>query len=379
MKIVSMTPVRLGSKRIKNKNLRLLAGKPLVAHAVEKCKQAEIFDEIYINSESEIFKPIADEYGVKFYKRPIELAGDKATNDEFVNDFLQNVPCDIVIQVNSTSPLTTADDIKRFVKCMIDNDYDTLHGVKMIQIEGLYDGKPLNFNQMKMMPPSQTLKPTMHFCSGIMGWKAKKHLENMERYGCATFGAKGKTGYFPLEGFSQIDIDNEEDWQLAELAIKLRESQNHNEPKYYEANKKEHAEVDVERILELDGVKNNQLFDELRKVHNLRDIIASFPKNQSWSKRIINTKSNSATLICQLKGEGNRLHYHADWFEWWLIIRGQWAFEIEGKTTILNRGEIVLIPQGAKHKITAISDEPAIRLAVSRSDVVHVYPQEKVE
>ena len=48
-KIVAMIPARLGSKRIKSKNLRLLAGKPLVCHVVDKCKEADIFDDIYIN------------------------------------------------------------------------------------------------------------------------------------------------------------------------------------------------------------------------------------------------------------------------------------------------------------------------------------------
>ena len=58
-----MIPARLGSKRIKHKNLRLLDGKPLVSHVLEKCKDADIFSEIYINSESGIFKSVSDECG----------------------------------------------------------------------------------------------------------------------------------------------------------------------------------------------------------------------------------------------------------------------------------------------------------------------------
>ena len=45
-KIVAMIPARLGSKRIKHKNLRLLAGKPLVSHVIEKCKEVETLSEI---------------------------------------------------------------------------------------------------------------------------------------------------------------------------------------------------------------------------------------------------------------------------------------------------------------------------------------------
>ena len=78
MKIVAMIPARLGSKRIKHKNLRLLDGKPLVSHVLEKCKDANIFSEIYINSESELFKGIANDFGVKLYLRDPIFATDDA-------------------------------------------------------------------------------------------------------------------------------------------------------------------------------------------------------------------------------------------------------------------------------------------------------------
>jgi quercetin dioxygenase-like cupin family protein len=75
-----------------------------------------------------------------------------------------------------------------------------------------------------------------------------------------------------------------------------------------------------------------------------------------------------------LPGEGNRLHYHPDWNEWWYIIEGQWQWEIEGEKIIVKKGDVVFIPKGRKHRIEAIGDTPAIRLAVSRADVAHVYP-----
>ena len=130
--IVAMIPARLGSKRVKSKNLRLLAGKPLVRHVVDKCKETDIFDDIYINSEADIFKNIADEYGVRFYKRDESLAGDDATNDMFVLDFITNVKCYITVQVNPTSPLITVGDTKSFVSKMIEGDYDTLHSGKAV-------------------------------------------------------------------------------------------------------------------------------------------------------------------------------------------------------------------------------------------------------
>ena len=56
MKIIAMIPARLGSQRLKQKNLQLLNGIPLISHAINKAKNSNIFNEIWVNSESLIFK-----------------------------------------------------------------------------------------------------------------------------------------------------------------------------------------------------------------------------------------------------------------------------------------------------------------------------------
>ena len=129
----------------------------------------------------------------------------------------------------------------------------------------------------------------------------------------------------------------------------------------------------VLRILKDDGVKNIDFENENNIVADIAKIIDQNKDLGSWSKRIVNTESNSATLICQKPGEGNRRHYHSNWNEWWYILDGQWEFEIEGKIRIINKNELILIKKNLKHKITAIGNKPAIRLAVSRSDVDHIY------
>jgi quercetin dioxygenase-like cupin family protein len=134
----------------------------------------------------------------------------------------------------------------------------------------------------------------------------------------------------------------------------------------------ERVEVDVPSILLKDGVKSNTLFVSNQEVVNIDDILSSSPE-PSWSYRVVDTDSNSATIICQNPGEGNREHYHPDWNEWWFILDGEWEWFVEGKTTRVKKGDFVLIKKGLKHKITAVGDKPAMRLAVSRSDVEHVY------
>lgn len=138
-------------------------------------------------------------------------------------------------------------------------------------------------------------------------------------------------------------------------------------------NKQERLESDVPSILAKDGVQNNNFDNENKPVASVEEIINSQDSSISWSYRVVNSDSNSATIISQLPGEGNRRHYHPNWNEWWYILDGQWLWEIEGEEFVIKKGEIVFIEKGKVHKITAIGDRPAIRLAVSRGDVPHIY------
>lgn len=233
MKIYAMIPCRLGSKRIPKKNLRLLGNKTLSQWVASTAKETGIFDEIYINSESEIFENVASQVGVKFYKRPDEFATDTATNDEFALDFMNAFEFDVLIQINPTSPFLSKEDIINFVTEFKTNNLQTLHTVKNEKIEGLYDGKPLNFDPLKPMPPSQLLTPVQLFSSSIMAWDVKKFRENMNKYNCAVYGGDGSIGYFPLSGFSSLDIDNEIDFKMAEIIYNTVNT-NNDEKRYFE-------------------------------------------------------------------------------------------------------------------------------------------------
>ena len=233
-----MIPARLGSKRVKHKNLRLLDGKPLVSHVLEKCKDAGIFSEIYINSESETFKSVADEYGVKLYLRDPIFATDDATNDQFILDFINHIDCDIVVQVNPTSPLVQSDEIKSFVTKMLEGDFDTMLSVKREQVEGFYQWKQLNFNQMEQMPRSQDLEPIYLHCSTILAWKSKVIREKMEKFNCCTYGADSNVGYYTFDSYANIDIDNEADFAFAETIIQYLKKPKDTVINYYSVDKK---------------------------------------------------------------------------------------------------------------------------------------------
>jgi len=232
-KIVAMIPARLGSQRIKHKNLRYLGDKVLCQWVAESCKDSNVFDAIYINSEAAIFKDIAKKSNINFYQRPEKYSTNTATNDDFGLDFISKIECDILVQVNPTSPFTKPEDIKAVVDLFINESHKTVHTVKKEQIEGVFKGRPLNFNPTEQMPPSQLLEPFYLFTSSIMAWDVKTFKENMLETGCAVYGGKHSIGYYEIEGDGTIDIDYEKDFILAETILKCRES-NNERVKYYD-------------------------------------------------------------------------------------------------------------------------------------------------
>lgn len=376
-KVVAMIPARLGSKRVPKKNLRFLDGKPLISYIIESVKATNIFDAIYLNSEADIFENIAKDHGINFYKRDPEFASDSATNDLFGLDFLQNIHTEILIQILPTSPFLSPEEIIAFTQKMIQEDLDTLISVEHKQIASLYKEQALNFDPLKVNPPSQTMEPIKVYATALMGWKSDVFQNNMKKYASAYHGGDGKTDFFELRGLATIDIDREDDFLLAESLMKAKKQMREEKISYYGESEKEHSEAHVESILKKDGVAHNDLYDVNNEIVALETILSSMDASKSWSKRVIDTESNSMTIISQLPGEGNRLHYHPDWNEWWYIVDGMWQWDIEGEKKVVKKGDIVFMRKNRRHKITAIGDKPAIRMAVSRADVAHVYPEDE--
>ena len=72
-KAIAMIPARIGSERLKFKNLALLKNKPLIYYAINAAKKSKLFSKIVLNSDDEIFRKIAIRYNIGFYLRPKKL------------------------------------------------------------------------------------------------------------------------------------------------------------------------------------------------------------------------------------------------------------------------------------------------------------------
>lgn len=221
MKIVGEIPARLGSKRVKQKNLRLINGEPLITYAIKAAKQATTLSEIYVNSESDIIGNIAKANGVRFYKRRPELAEDHVVSDQFNYDFLKNIETDILVMINPVSPLITGKDIDAVVNYFNQNEFDTVISVKEERLHSFCEEKAINFNPNALLPMTQDIPP-IQICSwAVCVWRAETFIETFETKGYAVFS--GKVGFYPLDPLTAIKISTEDDFKIAEVMLKIKE------------------------------------------------------------------------------------------------------------------------------------------------------------
>jgi N-acylneuraminate cytidylyltransferase len=103
--ILGVTPARGGSKSILKKNIKEIAGKPLIAWTVEKAKKSRLMDRFVVSTEDEEISLVCRQYGAEVIPRPFHLATDDATILSVLQDLLNTIDADIVVILQCTSPV----------------------------------------------------------------------------------------------------------------------------------------------------------------------------------------------------------------------------------------------------------------------------------
>lgn len=220
---IAMIPARMGSQRLKQKNLRELAGVPLITRAIRKCKEAGVFDEVWVNSENSTFGEIAVAEGVRFHQRPDQLGSNETTSEQYVAEFLQRHSCEFLVQVHSIAPLLTVAEIGSFVSALLDRPLDCLLSVDNIQIECAFRSQPINFT-FADKTNSQDLKPVQRLCWSITAWRRSTYLAAVAAGKCATYA--GRIGFHSVSPLAGHIIKTERDLQVAEALLPLVERSN---------------------------------------------------------------------------------------------------------------------------------------------------------
>lgn len=212
-KTIAIIPARGGSKRIPEKNIRLLGGLPLLVHSIKYAQANKgIIDEIYVSTDNAEIKKIALQYGVKVIDRPEHLSGDVKPTVSALKHVLESIDelVENVIVLQPTNPLRPQNLLREAFGIYQKGNYDSLFTVsRNYQKFGkIVANKFIPFNYT-IGQRSQDLEP-LYFENGLLYiTKAKAIAENK----IITDSA------FPLEVnhiFANIDIDTPEDLDYAE-------------------------------------------------------------------------------------------------------------------------------------------------------------------
>ena len=127
MKVVAFLPAKGTSERIESKNLKLLNGKPLFFHTLEKLCACDFIDEVYLDSESDEILNYAPYLRYIPMKRDPQLATNKTDGHKMFYNEVRQVEADIYIQILGTSPFISPQTIKKGIDILVNNDeYDSV-------------------------------------------------------------------------------------------------------------------------------------------------------------------------------------------------------------------------------------------------------------
>lgn len=137
------------------------------------------------------------------------------------------------------------------------------------------------------------------------------------------------------------------------------------------------SDNNVDRVLKDDGVRNYLLepgheYENMSTI-NIKTLEKKLKFKDSWAVRVIYNKRFGGVIIKQNPGEGNRLHYHPDADECWIVLEGEYEWQIDNKIKKVSVGDIIVVKANVWHKITAVGNKPAARLAITKPDVEHIY------
>lgn len=171
-----MIPARIGSQRLKYKNLALIKNKALIEYSIINAIKTKLFNKIYINSDSDIFEFFSKKYKIDFYKRKKKYANSNAKSDDVIYDFLFNNKIDngILVWLNPIAPLLNEKIISEVIKKFIKLKLSSAITSTAKQVHAISNNICINFNKKEKFAKTQDLNSIHLFNYAIMMWDIEK-------------------------------------------------------------------------------------------------------------------------------------------------------------------------------------------------------------
>jgi len=219
---------RGGSKGVKNKNIKLLHGKPLIAYTIAQARESGLFEHIVISTDSDEIATVAMRYGAEvFFKRNVEMASDNAGKLDVIRDAFERSEeyygeqFDYLIDLDATAPLRNISDITESFAQFLNDDNDNLitampsrrspyFNLVEVDVSGKVAlSKKLNSGIVRRQdaPKSYDMNASIYI------WKRNIILNENTLF-------LEKTGLYVMPEERSIDIDTELDFEFVEFFMR---------------------------------------------------------------------------------------------------------------------------------------------------------------
>lgn len=224
---LAIIPARSGSKRLPNKNIKELCGKPLMAWSIEAGLQSKYIDEVVVSTDSQEYANIAMQYGAKIpYLRPQSLSEDLSTTIDTLKHMINfyantlQLHFDYVVLLQPTNPARQAKHIDEAIEKLLSYQGNAIIGVCQCEHSPLWcNTLPENQRMDNFINPkiynirSQDL-PTYYRLNGaIYIARTEWLMQSKSNFGENTYAYK-----MPIE--NSIDIDSLLDFKIAEVIVR---------------------------------------------------------------------------------------------------------------------------------------------------------------
>jgi CMP-N,N'-diacetyllegionaminic acid synthase len=220
MRVLVIIPARGGSKGVPQKNIKLLGGKPLIAHAIECALASKKASKIVVSTDDDAIASAANQYPIEVVKRPSELAEDDSnvvTAVTYTYGYLKE-DFDVIVLLQPTAPLRTSADLDAVID-LLEKNKKADGVISVVPMDDVHPARMYDLNETQHLVPliengetlrRQDLKPVYYRNGCFYAVRTKAFYEQQ------SFMVAHKLA-FVMNPNWLINIDNQRDFQLATL------------------------------------------------------------------------------------------------------------------------------------------------------------------
>ena len=208
-KLTALIPVRKGSERVINKNIKPFGDSSLLELKICTLKKIDYIDDIVVNSDCDTMLGIAKDMEVSTHKREGYYASSKVNNSEYFEHVASNTDAKWIMYAPVTCPFIKVATYNHAIQKFFDNkEYDSLASTFSVKHHMWLDGKPINYDPSNS-PNSQDLPDIQAISYGISIISKELMIKRRNVVGY-------KPLLYPLSEVEAVDIDTELEFEFAE-------------------------------------------------------------------------------------------------------------------------------------------------------------------